>query len=539
MSAGNDDSERTVTGPVARDGAASEFAPSSSMSVHTLPEGTRIRDYKITGLIGEGGFGIVYLAFDVSLQRRVAIKEYLPSSMASRANASMAVVVKSARHQETFALGLKSFLNEARLLARFDHPSLVKVYRFWEENNTAYMVMPYYEGPTLKKVLADLGHAPDEAALRTWLRPLLDALAVMHAAHCFHRDIAPDNILLTASGPLLLDFGAARRVIGDMTHALTVVLKPGFAPIEQYGESSAMTQGAWTDLYALASVVYAAVTGHAPVSSVERLMDDRLRPLSELAAGRYSEPFLTAIDAALALRPADRPQTVAAFRALLDGREAQVEPSLGFASTFAASLDSALPEATLPPGRINAPDIRLDSVPPGPGIAAEGAARPGRGRVYALFGAVGLLGLAAAGYYFGGERDTKPVAEPSVEAAAPAASVAATAPPPATLPTPAPAPVPAPVVVAAPAPVIETPAPPPASATTAPMVSAAASKPKREPRIVEPRVAEPRPVAAEPAPKPAPTNTAVNKARCSDILQKASLEPLTASEAEFLKKECR
>jgi serine/threonine protein kinase len=539
MSAGNDDSERTVTGPVARDGAASEFAPSSSMSVHTLPEGTRIRDYKITGLIGEGGFGIVYLAFDVSLQRRVAIKEYLPSSMASRANASMAVVVKSARHQETFALGLKSFLNEARLLARFDHPSLVKVYRFWEENNTAYMVMPYYEGPTLKKVLADLGHAPDEAALRTWLRPLLDSLAVMHAAHCFHRDIAPDNILLTASGPLLLDFGAARRVIGDMTHALTVVLKPGFAPIEQYGESSAMTQGAWTDLYALASVVYAAVTGHAPVSSVERLMDDRLRPLSELAAGRYSEPFLTAIDAALALRPADRPQTVAAFRALLDGREAQVEPSLGFASTFAASLDSALPEATLPPGRINAPDIRLDSVPPGPGIAAEGAARPGRGRVYALFGAVGLLGLAAAGYYFGGERDTKPVAEPSVEAAAPAASVAATAPPPATLPTPAPAPVPAPVVVAAPAPVIETPAPPPASATTAPTVSAAASKPKREPRIVEPRVAESRPVAAEPAPKPAPTNTAGNKARCSDILQKASLEPLTASEAEFLKKECR
>jgi hypothetical protein len=198
-----------------------------------------------------------------------------------------------------------------------------------------------------------------------------------------------------------------------------------------------------------------------------------------------------------------------------------------------------LPEATLPPGRINAPDIRLDSVPPGPGIAAEGAARPGRGHVYALFGAVGLLGLAAAGYYFGGERDTKPVAEPSVEAAAPAASVAATAPPPATLPTPAPAPVPAPVVVAAPAPVIETPAPPPASATTAPMVSAAASKPKREPRIVEPRVAEPRPVAAEPAPKPAPTNTAGNKARCSDILQKASLEPLTASEAEFLKKECR
>ncbi len=522
-----DDDERTITGPVARDGAAAEFAASSSMSVHTLPEGTRIRDYQITGLIGEGGFGIVYLAFDVSLQRRVAIKEYLPASMASRANASMAVVVKSTRHQETFALGLKSFLNEARLLARFDHPSLVKVYRFWEENNTAYMVMPYYEGPTLKRVLAELGHAPDEAALRTWLRPLLDALAVMHSAHCFHRDIAPDNILLTASGPLLLDFGAARRVIGDMTHALTVVLKPGFAPIEQYGESSAMTQGAWTDLYALASVVYAAVTGHAPVSSVERLMDDRLQPLSELAAGRYSEPFLAAIDAALALRPKDRPQTVAAFRALLDGREAQVEASVGFASTFGAPLDSALPEVTAPPAprlaptaRAIVPDTALGRAPRPIGPAVP--TRPSRGLVYALLGTLSLLGLAAAGYYFGGEREAKQGTEAGVEATAPAASIAAPAP--VTVVVPVPAPVP--VIDAAPAPVVQA-------------ASAATIKPKRETRI-----AEPRPAAAETAPKPSaerasPTNSAVTKARCSDILQKASLEPLTASEAEYLKKECR
>ena len=167
----------------------------------------------------------------------------MPSSMASRVNASATVMVKSDRHQETFKAGLKSFVNEARLLARFDHPSLVKVYRFWEENGTAYMVMPYYEGPTLKSALAAMGKVPDEAALRAWLRPLLDALSVMHAAQCFHRDIAPDNILLTATGPLLLDFGAARRVIGDMTHALTVVLKPGYAPIEQYGDVATMTQG--------------------------------------------------------------------------------------------------------------------------------------------------------------------------------------------------------------------------------------------------------------------------------------------------------
>jgi serine/threonine protein kinase len=242
----------------------------------------------------------------------------MPASMAARVNGSSAIVVKSERHLDTFRAGLKSFVNEARLLARFDHPSLVKVYRFWEENGTAYMVMPYYEGPTLKAALAELGRAPSEDELRAWLKPLLDALAVMHASQCYHRDISPDNILLTPRGPLLLDFGAARRVIGDMTHAITVVLKPGYAPIEQYGDVATMAQGAWTDLYALACVVYYAIAGKTPTSSVERLMDDRVEPLAVRAAGRYSDSFLRAIDAALAVRPGDRPQTEREFRALLD-----------------------------------------------------------------------------------------------------------------------------------------------------------------------------------------------------------------------------
>ena len=167
--------------------------------------------------------------------------------------------------------------------------------------------------------MAEARPCPDEAWLqRFWLKPLLDALAVMHAAQCYHRDIAPDNILLTRRGPLLLDFGAARRVIGDMTHALTVILKPGYAPIEQYGDVASMAQGAWTDLYALACVVYYAITGKTPMSSVERLMDDRLEPLSVSMAGRYSPAFLRAIDAALAVRPADRPQNEPQFRAMLD-----------------------------------------------------------------------------------------------------------------------------------------------------------------------------------------------------------------------------
>ena len=302
------------------------FAPGTTpksvfpTSPHALPVGARIGEFEVHRLIGEGGFGIVYLCYDQALDRYVALKEYMPSSLAMRQDTTLAIVVKSKHHEETFEAGLKSFINEARLLAQFDHPSLLKVYRFWQANGTAYMTMPYYEGPTLKQALAALGGPPDEATLRSWLLPMLDALEEIHRVNCYHRDIAPDNILLTASGPLLLDFGAARRVIGDMTQALTVVLKPGFAPIEQYGDAATMSQGAWTDLYALASVVYFAITGRPPMSAVDRVMDDRLEPLSHRVAGRYSHALLATVDTALSVRPQDRPQNVAAFRAMLNAR---------------------------------------------------------------------------------------------------------------------------------------------------------------------------------------------------------------------------
>ena len=206
--------------------------------------------------IGEGGFGIVYLAYDHSLHRQVAVKEYIPSSLANRTTQN-AVAVLSDQHVEPFQAGLSSFINEARLLAQFDHPSLLKVYRFWEANGTAYMAMPFYEGITLRKTLKSLGGPPDEEWLKHLLRPLLDALGVMHAAQCFHRDIAPDNILILSNGrPVLLDFGAARRVIADMTQAPTVILKPGYAPVEQYGEEPTMRQGPWTDIYAPVSYTH-------------------------------------------------------------------------------------------------------------------------------------------------------------------------------------------------------------------------------------------------------------------------------------------
>ena len=286
---------------------------------NALPVGTLLGEFEIIGLIGEGGFGIVYLAYDHSLQRKVALKEYMPSGLASRKSGM--TVAKSKQHLDTFQAGLRSFINEARLLAQFDHPSLVKVHRFWEANGTAYLVMPFYDGKTLKEALRQLGGPPDELWLKQLLRQLLDALEVIHKENCFHRDIAPDNILILKDGrPLLLDFGAARRVISDMTQNLTVILKPGYAPIEQYAEMKSIKQGAWTDIYALAAVTYFAITGKTPAPAVSRIISDSLEPLVKLEHGqdRYSPAFLSTIDKALAVKPEERPQDIAGFRALLD-----------------------------------------------------------------------------------------------------------------------------------------------------------------------------------------------------------------------------
>ena len=320
MSTTGPDDDRTVI--LGAPSAAATRSEGSSLGHNALEVGAKLGEFEVTGLVGEGGFGIVYLAYDHSLERKVALKEYMPSELAQREGGTT-VIVRSKRHVETFAAGLRSFINEARLLAQFDHPSLVKVYRFWEANGTAYMVMPFYEGTTLKETLRDLGTPPDEAWLKSLLAQLLDALDIIHNRQCYHRDIAPDNILILPdqTTPLLLDFGAARRVIGDMTQALTVILKPGYAPIEQYAEVPNMKQGPWTDLYALASVVYFAINGKAPTPAVARVMSDALVPLSQSAAGRYSDTFLRAIDKTLSVRPEDRPQNIAELRQALGFQE--------------------------------------------------------------------------------------------------------------------------------------------------------------------------------------------------------------------------
>lgn len=284
---------------------------------NALVAGMRLREFEIIETLGEGGFSIVYGARDLQLMRDVAIKEYIPISLAGRV-ASTTVRIRSEHNRETFEAGLNGFINEARLLAQFKHPGLVEVLQFWEENGTAYMVMPRYTGKTLRSVLKDMGGKGDEPWLRGIVAPVLDVLDLLHSRNVFHRDIAPDNILIKNDGtPVLLDLGSAREVVTGLQKAITVVVKPGYAPIEQYSSDFALPQGPWTDVYAVGALLHFAILGSPPPASISRIMKDSLQPLANAGLSGYSREFLTAVDRALALQPNDRPQSIAELRALL------------------------------------------------------------------------------------------------------------------------------------------------------------------------------------------------------------------------------
>src|SRR5450755_1888728 len=299
--------------------SAKPAAPVAGTDHDALPPGTRFGEFEITRVLGVGGFGIVYLANDHSLEREVALKEYMPASLAARGLGPQ-ITVRSSSFAETYAIGLRSFVNEARLLARFDHPSLVKVYRFWEDNATAYMVMPFLQGVTLRDTRRRMAHPPDEAWVRRVITPILSALELLHREGVYHRDIAPDNILLPREGPpVLLDFGAARRVISDRTQSLTAILKPSYAPIEQYAEMTQLRQGPWTDLYALGAVVHYLLFGVPPAPATARAVQDDADSVADRSVPGVSPRFLEAMSWMLAVRPNQRPQSVEQLRAVLDG----------------------------------------------------------------------------------------------------------------------------------------------------------------------------------------------------------------------------
>ncbi|WP_445289584.1 protein kinase domain-containing protein [Variovorax atrisoli] len=448
----------TAGAPTSRPGSTPVTSPATGATeAGLLPVGSRLAEFEITRVIGQGGFGVVYEAWDHTLERVVAIKEYLPTSLSAR-QSDGTVVPLSERHRETFDLGMRSFINEARLLAQFDHPSLLKVYRFWQEKGTTYMVMPFYRGETLREALVSIPAGVDEAWLIRIMDGVTQALAVMHNANCYHRDIAPDNIiLLEGSGrPVVLDFGAARRVITDKTQAITVILKPGYAPIEQYAEMPDMSQGAWTDVYALAAVMHVAVCGRAPPPSVARLLSDSYVPLAgnEILRKRYSPRLLEAIDAGLGVRPEQRPQSMADLRAALDlevghsiapvPRTQPPSSSSGGRTSMGSNADAATVIAGKPGGGAKAPAA---APAPAGNKGGKGNTGSGGGKAAIALACVALLAVAAGGGWWwfqgrGGAND-KPVVT-STPAPPPDTKVAEAPSPPPPPPPPAPAPPPAP-----------------------------------------------------------------------------------------------
>lgn len=279
-----------------------------------LPDGTElVGDYRIERVLGAGGFGITYLADELALERRVTIKEYFPSDFAARANSINA----SPRSQDCdgdYRWGLDRFIEEAQTLAKFNHPHIVRVYRYFRANNTAYMVLHFEEGQSLKNWLKGLGRAPRQKELDRILEPLLQALELIHKADFLHRDIAPDNIIIRKDGnPVLIDFGSARGEIASHSKTVSALVKPGYSPYEQYAETSRQ-QGPWTDIYALGATLYHAVTGKRPPDAPSRMVNDEYIPARQAALSSYRTRFLRAIDAAMALNIDARPRSIAAWR---------------------------------------------------------------------------------------------------------------------------------------------------------------------------------------------------------------------------------
>ena len=241
--------------------------------------------YMIGKVLGEGGFGVTYVGWDQILEVRVAVKEYFPIGMASRTvmeHGHYSLSVLMGENEDGYRHGLERFMEEARSLSRFDHlKGIVSVKDFFFENRTAYMVMEFVEGETLKQFLNVRGGRLETETALELMRPVLQALEVVHRAGIIHRDISPDNIMITPSGDAkLIDFGAARMTGNNRSRTFTIVLKQGYAPPEQY--QSAGRQGPWTDIYAVSAVLYRMISGETPPSAVERLTKDNLQTLSQL-----------------------------------------------------------------------------------------------------------------------------------------------------------------------------------------------------------------------------------------------------------------
>lgn len=392
---------------------------------NALPAGYRFNEFEIKEVIGGGGFGIVYRAWDHLLERTIAIKEYMPVSLASRGE-DLAIALRGERYQRLFSAGLNSFIQEARLLARFNHPGLLHVLRFWEQNGTAYMGTLFYSGMTLKEWQQGSPESINEAWIRQLLPPLFGAINTLHRAGYLHRDISLDNIQIQDNHlPVLLDFGSARKEIGNLSDETEIMLKPGYAPIEQYSEEGDNEQGPWTDIYALGAVLHTLIAGNPPPVSVVRCIEDHYQPLSSLRPQGYSLSLLNAIDQALQMEPQQRPQSIDELAALIDLPVSEM-----------GELVSNVVEAQEEPPQLPEPEPVVLAVNPTAGAAeivtaAGGAKRLSRPLL--LLSGIALMAVAALVWWL--NRDEGALPEHSAAASnhaagtsSPAARAAASAP---------------------------------------------------------------------------------------------------------------
>jgi serine/threonine protein kinase len=324
----------------------SPFRPTVS-NMLMLPPRTVLREqYLIGRALGHGGFGITYLAWDIGLETRLAVKEYMPNGVAGRTDQTKVVPFSDITRQE-YEWGLERFLEEARTLKKCNHPNIVPVDTVFRDNGTAYLVMEYLEGTTFGEFLRRRGGTiPFEDALRVML-PVMDALSAVHAENIVHRDVSPDNIYIPRVGKVkLIDFGAARNALSQKSRNLSVILKAGYAPEEQYRISG--VQGPWTDVYATAATFYRAVAGKVPPAALDRQAEDTLERLSQLGVAIPASAE-SALMKALEVRAGARFQSMEDFKNALTGNSSlPLRSAAATASATASRAPAFVPPETAP-----------------------------------------------------------------------------------------------------------------------------------------------------------------------------------------------
>jgi len=318
-----------------------------------LKPGYQIEHFRIESVLGKGGFGITYVALDLQLGKRVAIKELLPDSIATRVDGST-VVPHSASLQENWEWARERFLDEARVLAGFSHPAIVGVHRLIEANGTVYMVMDFVDGESYEARLRRIGREPNETSLMGVIGPILQGLHEVHTQGLLHRDIKPENILINHRGqPVLIDFGSARLSVGA-TMTMTSIVTHGYSPIEQYQTKGKM--GPWTDIYALGAVMCRAITGEKPPVASDRLMQDEFVWLRSRQVAGFSEHFLQTVDCSLRVRPEERPPTLASWNLnALPSQDEAPSKGQGVSSRMDRSGDSFPPKVVIGTEEIKSP----------------------------------------------------------------------------------------------------------------------------------------------------------------------------------------